>query len=112
MNLELNMEGLVLVVKLDGEIDHHTSVEIRECIDREYQKRRAKSILFDFRNVSFMDSSGIGLLMGRFKNVNIAGGRIGLLNVSGNVDKVLSLSGLYKLMKAYETRDDALNQLA
>lgn len=106
------MEGLTLVVKLSGEIDHHTSVEIRECIDREYQKRRGKSILFDFNDVVFMDSSGIGMLMGRYRNVAISGGNIGLLNVSGNIDKVLSLSGLYKLMKTYDNKEDALDKLA
>lgn len=57
------MHDTTLIVSLSGEIDHHTSVEIRETVDREYQKRRAKNILFDFSNIVFMDSSGIGLLM-------------------------------------------------
>lgn len=112
VKLDFNMNESTLFVKLSGEIDHHTSVEIRETIDREFQKRRAKNILFDFDEVMFMDSSGIGMLMGRYRNVAITGGQVGLLNVSGNIDKVLALSGIYKLMKTYHNKEDALEQLA
>lgn len=106
------MQENTLIVNLKGEMDHHTCVEVRERIDREYQKRRAKNILFDFADVVFMDSSGIGLLMGRCRNVAICGGNIGIYNVSQKVDKVLNLSGIYKLMKNYSDKEQALKQLA
>lgn len=112
MQIDFNMEESTLLIKLNGEIDHHTSVEIREAIDREYQKRRAKNVLFDFGQVLFMDSSGIGMLMGRYRNVVISGGQVGLLNVDNNIDKVLAISGIYKLMKVYGTKQDALAHLA
>lgn len=112
MKLDFNMNESTLCVSLSGEIDHHTSVEIREAIDREYQKRRAKSILFNFSEVIFMDSSGIGMLMGRYRNVSITGGKVGLLGVNPNIDKVLALSGIYKLMSAYSNQEDALVKLA
>lgn len=112
MNIEFCMQDNTLIVDLSGEIDHHTSVEIRETVDREYQKRRAKNILFDFSKIVFMDSSGIGLLMGRYRNVSICGGYIALYNVSPKVDQILSISGIYKLMKLYESREHAFKNLA
>lgn len=112
MNIEFCMQDNTLIVNLSGEIDHHTSVEIRETVDREYQKRRAKNILFDFSKIIFMDSSGIGLLMGRYRNVSICGGYIALYNVSPKVDQILSISGIYKLMKLYDSREHAFKNLA
>lgn len=112
MEIEFSMQDKTLMVHLIGEIDHHTCVEIRERVDREYQKRRAKNILFDFSHIAFMDSSGIGLLMGRYRSVAICGGNIGIYNVSQKVDRILNLSGIYKLMKNYSDREQALKQLA
>lgn len=112
MNIEFCMQDTTLIVILAGEIDHHTSVEIRETVDREYQKRRARNILFDFEKVVFMDSSGIGLLMGRYRTVSICGGYVGLYNVSPKVDQILSISGIYKLTRLYESREDAFKCLA
>ncbi|MDA3733852.1 anti-sigma factor antagonist [Niameybacter massiliensis] len=112
MNIEFCMQDTTLIVTLAGEIDHHTSVEIRESVDREYHKRRARNILFDFERVVFMDSSGIGLLMGRYRTVSICGGYVGLYNVSSKVDRILSISGIYKLTRLYESREQAFKCLA
>lgn len=101
-----------LIVTIEGEVDHHTSVEIRERVDREYQRRRARNIIFDFSNIQFMDSSGIGVLMGRYRNVMILGGSVGLYGVKEQVDRVLAVSGIYKIMKNYESIDDAIVNLA
>ncbi len=112
MNIQLEMIEKTLVVVLQGEIDHHTCVAMRERIDREYQVKRAKHLVFDFAGVTFMDSSGIGLLMGRCRNVAMAGGNVGIFNVSEKPDKVLRLSGVYKLMQLYGTKEEAIGQLA
>ena len=106
------MVNRTLVVALKGEIDHHTCVEIREVVEREYQRNRARDLLFDFENVNFMDSSGVGMLMGRYRSVAIGGGTIGLYNVSKEVEHILKISGIYKLMKAYENQEDALSAVA
>lgn len=106
------MDGRTLVAILQGEIDHHTCVEIREKIDREFQKRRAKNLLIDFKNIKFMDSSGIGMLMGRYRNVAICGGKVALYNVNPETQKLLNMSGIYKLMKVYESKEEAIANLA
>ena len=106
------MVNRTLVVILQGEIDHHTCVEIREAIDREYQKRRAVNLLFDFQNIDFMDSSGIGMLIGRYRSTVICGGTVALYNVSLKAERMLEMSGLYKLMRCYASKNEALEALA
>ena len=101
-----------LIVTIEGEVDHHTSVEIRERVDREFQRRRTRNIIFDFSNIKFMDSSGIGVLMGRYRNVMILGGNIALYGVGDQVDRLLSISGIYKIMKSYDSMDEAIVNLA
>ena len=112
MKIDLIMVNRTLVVILEGELDHHTCVEIRQTVDREYQKRRARNLLFDFGNVEFMDSSGIGMLMGRYRSVAICGGAIALFNVRPEAEKLLDMSGLHKLMKTYKNKEQALDALA
>ena len=112
MQMFFAMQERNLIVKIEGEVDYHTSVEIRERVDREYQRRRARNIIFDFSNIQFMDSSGIGVLMGRYRNVMILGGNVALYGVGDQVDRVLSLSGIYKIMKNYDSMDEAIVNLA
>lgn len=112
MQIFFETEQRNLIVTIQGEVDHHTSVEIREKVDREFQKRRARNIIFDFTDIRFMDSSGIGVLMGRYRNVMILGGDVALYGVGDQVDRVLSISGIYKIMKNYDTMDEAILNLA
>ena len=97
-----------LVVVLEGEIDHHTCVEIRETVEREYQRTRAKNLIFDFEKVNFMDSSGIGMLIGRYRSVAITGGAMALYNVSNEAERLLSMAGIHKLMRSYQNKQEAL----
>lgn len=112
MQMEFYMLDSTLVVALMGEIDHHTCVAIRQAVDRNYQKKRAKNLLFDFEKVTFMDSSGIGMLMGRYRLVAIGGGRTGLYNVPKDIERILKMSNVCKLMKAYSNKQEALKELA
>ena len=112
MKLTFSTKERNLIVKIEGEVDHHTSVEIREEVDREYQRKRARNIIFDFSNIQFMDSSGIGVLMGRYRNVMILGGNVGLCCVRPQVDRVLAISGIYKIIKNYNSIEDAIENLA
>jgi stage II sporulation protein AA (anti-sigma F factor antagonist) len=111
MQIECTSKNKNLVVKITGEIDHHTSEAIREKIDREYQKMDAKNIIFDFDNIQFMDSSGIGVLMGRFRNIQNVGGKVGVIHVKPQIDRVFQLSGLYKIIPSYGNLDEAITSL-
>lgn len=95
--ITLKSEGEILVAKILGEIDHHTAREIREEIDTKIIRTTPSVLVLDFEKVTFMDSSGVGLIMGRYKLINPMGGRIIIKNSPDLVKRMLSLSGVSKL---------------
>lgn len=100
-----------LLVKLFGEIDHHYTEEIREKIDREFTKASGENILFDFSEVDFMDSSGIGMIIGRYKNTKEKGGETFAFGLKDNAKRIFEISGLLRLINCFETKDDAINSI-
>ena len=86
-----------LFIFLEGDIDHHSAKNIREIIDREIEKIRPNLLVLDFKKVNFMDSSGIGLIMGRYKLVKTLKGNLKIINTSQRIERIIKLSGLYKL---------------
>lgn len=105
------MKNRNLIVTVSGEIDHHTAEDIREKIDREYSRSNAKNIIFDFSGIQFMDSSGIGMIMGRFKNIENQGGKMAIVHVTPSVDRIFQLSGLYKIIRSYGNMEEAVQSL-
>ena len=99
MRYETEQIGGALVVKLYGEIDQHCVSEIRDDIDRQIAIRNINSLIVDLGGVEFMDSSGIGMIMGRYKNMVSCGGKMMLVRPQPQVDKVLELSGIKKLFE-------------
>lgn len=86
------------VFKISGELDHHTAAAVREKLDKAILLDGARNIVLDFKNLRFMDSSGIGVLLGRYKLIKKKGGRIYVKNVGRQVDKIFTLSGLYQVL--------------
>ncbi len=87
-----------LIAKITGEIDHHAARWLRMDIDTAINDRSPKKLLLDFSGVSFMDSSGVGLVMGRYKNMKERGGSVGLINMPDYIQKVMELAGMDKLL--------------
>ena len=100
--------GTVLTVHLPAELDHPASDEIRRDSDRIIGHNYIKNIIFDFSETVFMDSSGIGLIMGRYKKVMFIGGKAAVTNVGNAVDRIFKISGLYKIIEKYDTIQEAL----
>ena len=100
-----------LIIELNTELDHHNAEYIRNAADRIIDTKVIKNMVLDFNNVSFMDSSGIGVIMGRYKKIVFNKGRIGVININKNVDRILKMSGLYRLVEKFESLDVALNSL-
>ena len=98
MQMRLETVGTTLVAKLDGEIDQSNAAEIREKIDREISLHNMKNLVLDFDKVTFMDSSGIGMLIGRVKLIKARGGKILIIRTQPQVDKIIELAGLKKIM--------------
>lgn len=99
MNIRLERIGTTLVVKLDGELDHHSASEVREKIDKEINLRKINNLILDFDKVGFMDSSGIGVIAGRYKIIDSLGGKIMIIRANEQVDKILEISGLKKILE-------------
>ena len=74
-------------------------------------RNHIKHIVFDFSGAGFMDSAGIGVIMGRYKKVVFVGGKIAVAGVNSTVDRIFRLSGLYKIIEKYDSVETALNYL-
>ena len=111
MKLEFLPESRTLIVKIDCEIDHHTSETIRRKVDGEIQRLTPRKVIFDFSGVSFMDSSGIGVIMGRYKNVQRVNGATIMVNVKPAVNKVFEISGITKLIPQFDNINQALESM-
>ncbi len=100
-----------LVIYITQDLDHHAVLSLRERSDRLIEAGDVKHVIFDFKDTGFMDSSGIGLLMGRYKKVMFIGGRACVTNVGSAVDRIFKISGLYKIIEKYDTPEDAIKAL-
>ncbi|MEE1517596.1 MAG: anti-sigma factor antagonist, partial [Lachnospiraceae bacterium] len=96
--VEYEIDNETLKVILPNEVDHCNTVSIRKEADLHIYSGRVKNVEFDFTNTKFMDSSGIGMIMGRHKLIKPLGGKIILTGVKDNVERIINVSGLYKLL--------------
>ncbi|MDD6847340.1 MAG: STAS domain-containing protein [Oscillospiraceae bacterium] len=95
--LDTKYKNDILTVKLKGEIDHNSAAKLRTAIDSQINALRPKLLELDFSKVGFMDSSGIGLIMGRYRSMGLIGGKIKVVNVPENIGRIISLSGISAL---------------
>ncbi len=97
MAVTINMTGEVLTAYLSGEIDHHTAREMRETVDRAIELNMPTLLVLDFSDILFMDSSGIGFIMGRYRNLARIGASMHISNAPPQIAKVMKLAGMEKL---------------
>lgn len=95
--VELKQEQQRLTAVLSGEIDHHNARLLRERIDLAVTQDPPQELVLDFGQVTFMDSSGIGLVMGRHRIMQEHGGVVSVANPSPQIRKVMRLSGIDRL---------------
>ncbi len=98
MKVNHYIEEKILEVELTEEIDHHSSQKIRTRLDYEIQRFSPKKVIIDLEKVKFMDSAGIGLIIGRYKTVLSYGGTLEVRNVSEKLRKILEMSGIHKII--------------
>ena len=98
MKLEIRTENGKAIATLSGEIDHHNARELRSELDRYIIKSQPKMLEMDFGNITFMDSSGIGLIMGRSKLMRECGGSLEVCNTQPYIRRVLKLSGIERIV--------------
>ena len=97
MDVKTITEQEITTVYLSGELDHHNAAPLRERVDTVIRERRPKRLVLDFSGISFMDSSGIGFVMGRYKLIRSLDGELRIQGASARMEKVMRLAGLEKL---------------
>ena len=109
MDITCERVGRNLIVRIAGEIDHHSSGEVRSRIDGEYERSGASNILIDFGNVGFIDSSGVGVLIGRYKMLEARGsGRLVFFGADRHVSRLFDITGLSRIIKSADSLEQAV----
>ena len=108
INFSLDNKNL-MVELLATELDHHIANEVREEIDYVLKEKQVKNVVFNFKNIRFMDSSGIGVVIGRYKQVSSEGGKVAVININDRVKKIFDLSGMNKIIEVHSTYEDAIS---
>ena len=111
MEISVTVKKKTLVASLYGELDHHTAKEVKDLIEEIIKNKGVKNLIFDFSNLSFMDSSGIGVIVGRYKLVCSIGGKVAISGASKTVNRLITMSGINKLIDTFDSVDAALNTL-
>lgn len=112
LQIKFSNKGNTLIIGILGELDHHSAEYIRQKIDAEMIKSTTKNIVFDFSKVSFMDSSGIGVIMGRYKNIIKLSGKAAIINANHQIKRILEMSGILKIIPVYDSINDAMGHVS
>ena len=99
MNSKYDEKDKLLTIELTEEIDHHTTEKIRRRTDYEIERFIPRKTVLDFNKVTFMDSSGIGMLIGRYKVMKMFGGSIEIINAKPSIKKIFEMCGIPKIIK-------------
>lgn len=97
MATEINVTGEVVTAYLSGELDHHTAKGMREAVDNAIELNMPTLLVLDFGGINFMDSSGIGLIMGRYRKLAKTGAQLHITGASPQISKILRLAGIERL---------------
>ncbi len=109
MILKTERQGANLIVSIDGELDLETAPLFKETVEKKLnQYESVRHLILDLEKVNFIDSSGLGAILGRYKRLSGQGGKISVIKVSQPIKRVLELSGLLKVITIYENRHQAL----
>lgn len=113
MNLQVEMEKHrdTLIVRLSGELDHHTADDVRMRMDEEIGRGNCRNLVLSLKSLQFMDSSGIGVILGRYKLIKQKGGKMVVCDVNPPVYRLFEMSGLFKIMSIFDNEDLALTDL-
>lgn len=113
MSLKTNFEVKenVLCIRLEGELDHHTSGQLREQVEASLDENRIHHILLNLQELRFMDSSGLGVILGRYKRIKNEGGEMVVCAISPSVKRLFEMSGMFKIISLEESEAFALRKL-
>ncbi len=105
--MQIRMNKNTLIVTVMGDMDHHNASTIRSVIDKEIREKPVQNLVFDLSNLDFMDSSGVGLILGRYKRMKELDGNVFIAAAKPEVERIINLSGLHKIIPLYDTMEKA-----
>lgn len=102
MNIDYIKKDKQLFIEITEDIDHHVAEKIRRKIDEQITRYMPRKTIFDFSRVTFMDSAGIGMIIGRYKMMKLIGGSLEIVNVGNQTKRILEMSGIGKIIPMSE----------
>lgn len=99
MEINAMRRGARVVVRLCGELDHHSAGRVRSQLDLMLRDVTVREMQLDMREVTFMDSAGLGVVLGRYKTLSARGGRMIVTGMRSSIDRIFRMSGLYALVE-------------
>lgn len=109
--IELDVKEIVLCIRLSGELDHHTAEDLRTKVTEILAKNPIKHIVLNLEKLSFMDSSGLGVILGRYKQIKAMNGEMVVCAISPAVKRLFDMSGLFKIIRLEHSEQQALQTL-
>ena len=111
MDMIFDIKGSVMVAELFGELDHHAAQTVRGDIDAAMETYGVRDLVFDFTKVTFMDSAGIGVILGRYRKLTETGGRVAITGCSQAVRGILNMAGVFSVVDYFCTCSEATDYL-
>jgi len=111
LQIELEHYRKALIVRLKGELDHHTAESVKTRMEEAIMRGNSSHIILSLKDLSFMDSSGLGVILGRYKLITAKGGKMVVCNVNPAVYRLFEMSGLFKILSIQENERQALHSL-
>ena len=101
-------KGQILIIHMPKELDHHNCRNLRYETDLLMAENYISKLIFDFSRTTFMDSSGIGILLNRYKQIKASGGTVSFYGASSQIRRILKLGGMLTLMPQFESKEEAI----
>ncbi len=112
LSLKTEILGSVLIIRLKGELDHHTATQLRNLFDKVTNEQKdINHLILNFRDLTFMDSSGLGVILGRYKDIERRKGKMAVCSPNPIINRILEMAGLYKIVSIAATEKEALIEL-
>jgi stage II sporulation protein AA (anti-sigma F factor antagonist) len=111
LQIELESNRKTLIVRLKGELDHHTAEAVKVRMEQAISQGQLTHIILSLKDLNFMDSSGLGVILGRYKQINAKGGKMVVCDISPAVHRLFEMSGLFKILSIQENERQAISSL-
>lgn len=98
MKVQCRKRGSSVIAELSGELDHHSASKIRSSLDTAIDDSKVTELVLDMSQVTFMDSSGLGVILGRYKKLHERGGTLKIIGADGHIKRIMKMSGVYSLI--------------